>query len=69
MIEYNCKVVGEKIVDSFKHSNTSMSEISNLTFLLHKKINELCELDSTSQIKIKYPIDKEGNPAEEDEEK
>lgn len=60
MIEYNVKIQGSKIVDSFKHSDTSMSEISILTFLLHKKIVELSQCDSKKKFSIKYPIDKEG---------
>lgn len=60
MIEYNVQIKNNKIVDSFKHSNPSMAEISNLVFLLHKKINELCGLDSKKKITFKYPIDKQG---------
>lgn len=68
MIEYNIKIQGSKVIDNFKHIDTSMSEISILVFSLNKKINELCELESPDEFSIKYPIDEDGNLIKEGEE-
>ncbi len=69
MIGYSCKIIGGKIVEKISHSSdVSMSEISDLVFLLHKQVNELCELDSEKTFILKYPIDKDGNLIKEEEE-